>query len=392
VAAPVFSSYSWDNWEDEVEIFDRMQYLRGVPVYRDRSEMRWGEGLEAQLLEAMLERCSGYSLYATEQALQSHFVTRIELPAMHRRRLADRGFFAGAVFRDFDPPTGGASIHAASGVSIATALEYSKPLEPQFATAATQILRAYLRSQWKGGPATARLETRNGIPNADPNLLHLIWSPPLAHDADTYDGASWEGQILPALAELRSELEWAVAENDDREQTLQVSGGAHLSAALALGYEFRESTHWALALETHGQQWKTGRERDVCGWETRIEPGLGSGTELVVCVNVSRDVCDAVREHRRLAGPARAELHLRHPDGPGRDSLAPGDGSAVAAALAYAISGAVNTFEIVETHLFLACPWPFAALLGWHLARSGPLVSHELALDGRSYRPACRLT
>jgi SMODS-associated and fused to various effectors sensor domain len=397
MAAPLFSSYSWRDWIDEVEVFDRMLYLRGVPVYRDRAEMRWGNGLELQLLEAMLERCSGYALYATETALASLFVTQVELPAMHRRRLADRSFFAGAVFRDYDPVVGGAAIYAASGVNLGTALgtklDRDLDLETQLAGSARQILRAYLRSQWNVGPATARIETRNGIPNADPSLLHLIWSPPLAHDVDSYDRLCWDGQLLPALADLRKELEWALGEQSEREQVLRVTGAAHLSAALALGYEFRESTHWNLLFESRGERWPTARgERDLCGWEIAAEPGPPNATDLVVCVNIARDVADAVRDHRRIVGPARAELHLRHPNGEERTALEPSDGNRLAGALAEAVGRAMNTYRTTETHLFLACPWPFAALLGWHLARSGAVVSHELALDNRSYRAACRLT
>ena len=85
--------------------------------------------------------------------------------------------FAGGIFRGYDPSAGGAAVHAASGVdlsrSLDTPIDGTQPLERQFAEASTQILRAYLGTQWRDGPAKARVETRNDIPNADGALLHL---------------------------------------------------------------------------------------------------------------------------------------------------------------------------------------------------------------------------
>jgi hypothetical protein len=395
VAAPVFSSYSWSDWDGEVDTFDLMLRLRGVPIFRDRADMQWGNGIERQLLEQMLTDCSGYVLYVTENALESAFITKTELPAMHRRRLSDRSFFTGAVFRDFEPGAGGLAIHGASGVNIGTTLgsklDLATELEPQFARIAKQILGAYLNANWVSGPATARLETRNGIPNTDPASLHLIWSPPLAHDVDTYDGSCWEGQIVPALADLRAALEWAL--DGRREQTLRVTGAAHLSAALALGYEFREATHWNLLLESRGEEWSTGPDQPDRGdWEFVVEPGPITASELVVGVHIAQDVSDAVREHRRQAGPARAELHVRRSSSDGRRALSPDNGNKLAGAVAKAIRTEARTYGTKETHLFLACPWPFAALLGWHLASSGIVVSHEATVARDGYRPACRLT
>lgn len=396
MTSPLFSSYAWADW-DEVEVFDLMLRLRGVPVYRDRQENLWGRSLEARFLDEVMASCSGYVLYATENALGSDVVTKVELPAMHRRRLLDRGFFSGAVFRGYGANDGGKAIHAAAGVDLARALgtpiDALQPLEPQLASTAKQILRSYLQAQWLDGPATARLETRNEIPNADGALLHLTWSPPLAHDADAYDGACWEGQLRPALRDLRAELEWALAGSHDRQQTFSIGGAAHLSAALALGFEFSDATHWSLVLESRGERWATAREEpDASGWEIVVDPGPTNGTDLVACVHIAQDVCDAVREHRCTSGLARAELHVRREVGDGRTSLAPERSNSLAAAVAAAIRRSAKTYATQATHLFLACPWPFAALLGWHLASSGLIVAHEATADRSGYRPSCRLT
>jgi hypothetical protein len=396
MTSPLFFSYAWVD-RHEVELLELMLRLRGVPVFRDRREGRWGERLEPRFLDEILAHCCGYALYATEDAVTSDAITKVELPAMHRQRIADRKFFTGAVFRGFGASAGGDAIHTAAGVDLSrtlgTPIDSKLPLEPQLAATSTQILRSYLTSQWRDGPAIARVETRDDIPNAEGALLHLNWSPPLDHDVDVYDEACWDGQLLPALRDLRAELEWALAAESGREQVLHVAGAAHLSAALALGFEFRDATHWNLVLDSRGASWTTAREEpDPCGWEIIVDAGRPTASDLVVCVHVAQDVSDAVREHRRFAGLARAEMHVRRAAGDGRTSLAPAQGNRLAAAIADAIRRTSKTHGTRETHLFLSCPWPFAALLGWHLASSGVIVAYEATADRAAYRPSCRLT
>jgi hypothetical protein len=41
--------------------------------------------------------------------------------------------------------------------------------------------------------------------------------------------------------------------------------------------------------------------------------------------------------------------------------------------------------------LYIACPWPFAALLGWQLASVGAVVMHEATVERDSYRVSCVL-
>jgi hypothetical protein len=59
--------------------------------------------------------------------------------------------------------------------------------------------------------------------------------------------------------------------------------------------------------------------------------------------------------------------------------------------IAAEIARARARYGAEETHLYMACPWPFAALLGHHLASAGPVVSFEANLDRDNYYRACRL-
>ena len=77
--------------------------------------------VKTALLDEIMNQCSGFALYATPEALASEMITKVELPAMHRRQQRDATFFAGAIYRGYGF-TDGASNHAASGVNLASPL------------------------------------------------------------------------------------------------------------------------------------------------------------------------------------------------------------------------------------------------------------------------------
>jgi hypothetical protein len=393
VARPVFLSYAWDDGS-EVDQLDALLRLRGVPVWRDRRDMQFGGYNETLVLEAIATECAGFAVYLTPAAIEdSWFIPKVELRAMARRRTHDPEFFAGAIFRGYGVGTGKQAVHQATGIDIAGAL--GAPIEEAHLSdglrdAANAILRAYLTSQWNDGPITIHVETRDELPIADPSWLHLALSPPLAHDPDTYDVDVWDTQIQPALADLQRALHTVHGGDAERERALEVSGAMHLSAALALGYHFREPTRWPMLLHHHDETWQTRREPgNLDGWETAVLPGSDPAGDLIVMVNASADVTDAARAS--AGGPARAELHLRPKSGPGRLALNPATANAAAAGIAAAIREARTTYAPAETRLYLAGPWPFATLLGWHLASVGAVVMHEATVERDSYRVSCVL-
>jgi hypothetical protein len=394
MARPVFLSYAWDD-AAEVDELDTLLRLRGVPVWRDRREMQFGGYNEDLVCRTILEGVGGFALYLTPSAIEdSWFIPKVELRAMDRRRNRDDAFFAGAIFRGYGVQAGKKAVFDATGIDIAAALgapvEEAKLLDG-LRDAANSILRAHLNTDWNAGPATIRLETRDPIPAAEGSLVQLSFAPPLEHDPDRYDMAAWDSQIQPALADLQQALHTVQGAGSGRERILDVQGAAHLSAALAFGYHFREPTRWRLRICHFDDVWETKREApSLEGWET---PSPRSGSDpsgdLVVMVHISADVTDAVRTS--AGGLARAELHFRPPGGPDRLALDPHTANAAAAGIARAIREARATYAPAETRLYLAAPWPFAALLGWHLASVGPVVMHEATIERDSYRVSCVL-
>jgi hypothetical protein len=390
MAAPVFHSYTWND-TDEADRLDRAMRTRGVPVWRDRRNMGWGQYNQEKVRWAIRERCCGFVLHHTPAVLDSTFVCDIELPAMRRRRQSDPRFFSGAVFRY------GPLEEATEQLRERAKVELGEPLGSKvigdcagLAPAAGQVLGAYLRSQLTSGePVTARMETRDTLPDTDSALIHLAWAPPLTHDSTEYAQEVWEQELLPALADLRRELQDANAT-----RVMRLGGSMHLSAALALGFEFREPTGWTIACEHPRMAVTTEMVKpDLGDWVVSPSPAGGdTDGRLVVCVYASQDVDGAVTRHCADRARARLRLDFSPPDGADRSSMRAEHANALAAAIAQRINQARAEYGTSDTHLYLACPWPFALTLGWHLGSCGRVVAHEATASRDNYCTSCVLT
>jgi hypothetical protein len=396
MARPLFLSYSWDD-EAEVDLLDSVLRLRGVPVWRDRREMSFGTYNENRVREGIEELCSGFALYNSESVLDSGFINKIELPAMdaRRRRGTPPAFFAGVVQRR-SIPFGEAAEElrrAAGGIGLGEALGghlSDEDFDVDLRRAASAILGAYLGGELDGEEVSLRMETRGEVPNADPAILHLCWCPPLDHDPGLHPERVWEDHLLPALGDLHAGLDAAGSP-----RRMRISGNLHLSAAVALGWEFRQPTGWSLVLDHPFVPCESELiAPEDHGWRLTVEPGPADGdSRLLVCLHATQDVANAMREHRRDLPAARATLHIYPPSGtPSRTSVDPGQANQLAAAIAAKINTCRTELRTTETHLYLACPWPLAALLGWHLSSSGRLVMHEPDVDRGSYRASCQLS
>jgi hypothetical protein len=394
VARPVFLSYAWDD-AGEVDELDTLVRLRGVPIWRDRRDMQFGGYNEELACRAIEEDASGFALYLTPAAIEeSWFIPKVELRAMDRRRSRDTTFFSGAIFRGYSVPAGKKAVFDATGMDIGATL--GAPIDEAdlfggLRDSTNAILRAYVASNWSDGPARIHIETRDPIAVRDESLVHLAFAPPLAHDPERYDVAVWDEKIQPALKDLQTALHTVHGGRPACERVLEVGGAVHLSAALALGYHFREPTRWQMRLNHFGDVWETGRDSaSLDGWETPPpRPGSDPKGDLVVMIHASADVTDAARA--AAGGPARAELHFRPPGGPERRAVDPRTANAAARGIANAIREARAKYAPAQTRLYVACPWPFAALLGWHLASVGAVVMHEATVERDSYRVSCVL-
>lgn len=393
MARPVFLSYAWDD-EALADKLEAQFRLRGVPVWRDRRGMRWGGYNEDAVLEAIEHTCCGFILLLTDASLASDFICDIEVPAMARRRCADPNYFAGAiVHREQGVSESARLLREKTRVDLGAALGSrlsDEDLDADLHRAAGALLRSYLRAELEpGARPDAHLETRAPVPDDHPATLHLSWSPPLTADLEHVGDEVWADDLLPALADLRAALEEVGAE-----RTLIVSGRPHLSAAVAVGYEFRAPTGWTILLHHEsGDVYTTRAPADPGDWTLVREPcSSGGDHRLVLCAHATKDVTRAMQEHCRALPPARVTVHVRPPGRPGHFAVEPDAVNALCAAIEAAIADARTRYGVEDTHLYLACPWFMAVVLGWHLSSVGRIVCHEADVARSSYRAACQLT
>lgn len=395
MASPVFFSYSWSD-EAEAELLDGLLRHRGVPIWRDRRAMRWGGFQQDQVREAIGEICSGFVIYLTPDALDqngSRFITEVELPAMDERRRIDSTFFSGAIFGGYGVAEGSEEVQRLCGFSISSTFGSTiDPVDqaPHLREAANAILQAYL-STLSGDELQVFFDTRQEVPCGEAADLHLAWHPPLVHDLAGVEEGAWGEDLYPALTDLNSAIRAARAPTK-----LIISGQPHLSAALSFGYAFRAPGPWQLELVGYdGVRWLSGpRNPDRADWKFDVHAGAtGAGSEaLVVSLHATHNILDAVRSSRRDFPSARATLDIRPDAGCSHTCIEPDQANALAAAMAAEINSARTRYGAAETHLYMACPWPFSALLGYHLASVGPVLSFEANAARDNYHRACRLT
>jgi hypothetical protein len=382
MAAPVFLSYRWVDGAppSRAEVLDREMRLRGVPVWRDVRELGAGGLNEAVAADSLRDLCCGCVLYFTEAVLDSWFIRSVELAAVRHRIERDSDFFVTAVFDGVgleESEVLRREIGVDPGDYQGIFIDQTVDFEAQIRPFANQVLRRYLTTA-TGKPTVIAVDTWNEIPLAVEAALHLNWA----------GGNSGAGP-LPIEPELLKEAvtdaEAALrARTDCRD--LQVGGNIHLSAALLLGYGFREPTGWTiLADHARAAVEIVGASADPQGWRLNLRPSQNNSTELVVQICASAECGQAVRRHRG-GSEARAELGVFPRDGgPGRTSLDGVQLNPLAAAIVAVIREARERYDVASSELYLACPWTLAMALGWNFASSGPVVVHEATAAKDSY-------
>lgn len=383
---PVFLSYTWSDL-DIADQIDHELSRRGIPVWRDHREMRFGHPNETLVKQAIAERCCGFVLLYTDKVLESEFILEIELPAMDARRRADPTFFNGAInCRSTSWEEANSEMRAVSGYSLAENLGGSRPDELAdgwLREVVNQISVSYIRSQ--ASETSLNLQTRDPAADTE-DLLIATWSPPLTDDPNETGDTAWS-ELAIAAGDIRSNLEAVRGQ-----QILSISGRMHLSAALLLGWTFRQSTQWKVDLKHEyvpaisDLVWSEPKF-----WDLKTRPGsLSPGEDLEVRINVTHNVGAAVQV--TTLPPPRVELEVSpKADQPGKTHLAPEEANDLAAAIAHQIHLARSEYGTTRTHLFAACPWPLMTLIGWHLSSSGEVVMYEASLSRDSYVPSMTL-
>ncbi|MCG8348643.1 MAG: SAVED domain-containing protein [Chloroflexales bacterium] len=230
----------------------------------------------------------------------------------------------------------------------------------------------------------------------DPAACVLDWMPYFPQEAPPAAAQVWAETLLPTLRDLWQDL----ARLPHKAIALRIK--AVLSAGLAFGYVFRETTGFRLWIEQPTSGADGGR--DVAWWDSNAPPaphdallheesrtrGKGASDcliELAISQDTERTV-DAWLETTDL--PPIQRIVLRPPEGPGRTAVKSG---AHAIELATQIEQCINQVRADHPHgtihLLGAMPIGLAVLIGMRLNRRGPIQCYEFYQN--SYLPSCRL-
>lgn len=381
---PVFVSY---RQSDGTPITSELAWLlrsAGVPVWRDRDDLPPGD-TDERLRQAIDEGISGAVLVVTPEVRDSRAVRQIEAPRILALHSADPRFALGIV-NDIERPPGHLDYEAPDRL-----LEVAPPVlrgVDQHASQRAGLLDttrklvfhriASCREMIRSGDGALRLslQTRNTPQVYDRTDSHLdIRVRPSRHERLP----SREGLI--DLRDTIGLLPDSATRADARKVVL--TGGAHLSVALAIGAALPSSRVGRLdVLDQRGQAWMSGSEAE-----------LGQSRLLQVAFDHESQVAGtgraAVAVYLDLLTPQSNSAFERfqdeHPDRFARvihltlsfDGLInPTVAGALAAESAAAIRRASTENGNAEVHLLLRCPFPMAVLVG-RLTNTLRLVAYE---------------
>jgi len=215
--------------------------------------------------------------------------------------------------------------------------------------------------------------------------LDMDWSPFLCDRAATAEG--WNTILLPSLNEVKDVLSGL-----SLSRKLHLAVQARLSASVALGYVFRASTGFSLAVESRGVVYSTTEAiPERAPLEMAHEARSGDPGVAMVEVSISRDVSTPVAEYVTSRRPAfSTSLRFRPPGGPSKEAVRDaGHALAIARQVGRAIQRLNDRRQGDEVHLFVAAPAPVAVLLEHQLNACGRIHLYQ-RMDG-VYTPACTL-
>lgn len=389
---PVFLSY---RQSDGTQLaFELAAALRafGVPVWHDQSDLPPGD-TNKRLKEALQSGLSGALVLVTPEMVDSLVVREIEFPALIAQEENSDFIFAiansvmrtdaperldyGAPDRILYQPAGKLSgVKQFSVVDPDGVLTLAKDISVQrMATLRGTADALDLHIQTRVAPRS----------NHEPADLVVRLPTPLAGRRSPPAGA-W-----PTFAAFLNWLPQLVAELgvDD----LRVRGGAHLSAAYALGAALPSTSGRAITvLDPQGRSWGPAADAGPIALRVKEEslPGTGGATAVFVDLVGTSQPVDSFGSHIR-----DERQHYSHAMRITQASSAPIP-SAAGAATAMEIARQILSFaaeaRTAKLDLFLRAPFPLAVLLGCRLnTLEVCLYEWEDGISPPEYRPSIRV-
>lgn len=389
---PVFISYRQADGTPYAVDLAWLLRAAGLPVWHDQTDLPPGDTMQ-RLEEALRDGLSGAVLIITPDVVNSAAVKTMEAP-----RLVDLSehtdfalWVANAITQDdkvdynapdvllgFSTPRLKGVLQESPDSEQGLRRIVDKMLRNRLERAATSIRDA-------GGVLTMRVQTR-GTPGAfeqrseilQVRLMPVSGRPPSAEGLD---------YLKRSLSSLYEGVSTAAVDK------VTVSGGAHLSVALAIGATLPTTMIGRASVIDRGEEW-VGPTLAAMPAEPRlVQETVQNGSAGNSKVAVYLDLIPHGRDEPFLSHLAAhgteyaAAVHVRSvtPD----RNWTPQDTEEVVAEAADRIRALHSRHSGAEVHLFLHTPWSFSFLLG-RLLNTVKVVTYELD-DANQYLACLRL-
>lgn len=367
---PAFVSYRQSDGLDTMTELSWLLRAAGVPVWHDQTDLPPGD-TEQRLEEALGAGLSGAVLLATPELALSGVVRYVELPAL-RELAKDPGFtlaIANGVRKPDETLDYGAPdrfLGLAPG-TLGSIKQYAADSRASLIEVVRSLLsfRAVRIAEVRGAaadPLHITVQTRGRPqPGRDGADLSVVLRPGAGGRLPSPEGLRDLRDVLPLLPD-------AVARTGA--SSLRLTGGAHLSAAFALGAALPATLVGLMTVEgIDSQPWScgtvSGRTDGLihrAGHAMNTVKPTGEPRDVVAFVDLLPDTSDAaytrfIEEHSGFD----AWKHLR-PEAPGR--LNPATSGPLIEDVAARLRDLAQTHDNAMLHLLLRCPFPVAVLLG----------------------------
>ena len=368
---PVFVSYRQS--DGSALAADTAWALRaaGVPVWYDESDLPPGD-TERRLAEALVSGLSGAMLLVTPEIQLSRIVREVELPQL--LELEKNSDFTLSVLSVIERDSGRLDYGAPDRLlsqpeGTLTRLKQERArTQHQRADAAhahCQRRMQAVRAAVEGAGRIITIDVQTRIPpfatRVDADLV-LRLRPPIDGDRRPHHQGLQDLKLF--LTNLPQLLALAGAEH------ARVRGGAHLSAAFALGAALPTTlTGRVEAVDTGGNVWSlTGNAPVPDGSYQILDVKQASHSftpagVLLVYVDLLPTRSDSAFDELIAEGtaPFAAAFQVRPVRG---GMLIPDEAAAIIGEVSRAIRDLAGQFRTSEVHLLLRCPWTVALLLG----------------------------
>jgi hypothetical protein len=384
---PVFVSYRTSDGAELAGTLARALWATGVPVWLDRADLPPGD-TELRLEEALAGGLSGAVILVTPEVELSEFVRFVEVTQLLQLEQLEPRFSLAiaSTIAEAGESGHGHLDHGAPDRLLGqrpgtlSRLKQYRCISDQDAAevaAAMAMRRMSLVRESGSSRLEVDIQTRESAGAWRSTAALVVRLPPPQGAQRVPSPPTWEA-FKPFLSSLPGLLGEAGV------GLVHFRGGAHLSAAVALGVSVPVTTTWRVsAAGSSGELWEDGAA-GTSAEISRKPTELGPAGHLAVMVDcVPGDALDTFRHLlAQLGDDLCASLVLRA----GRNGLLrPEDGAATASALAQLIRDEAARTGTTIVHLAIRAPFPLALMLGRRL-NTLELVLYEWEV-GPTYVP-----